>query len=151
MTTPCTNADTLRSRMERFMSSNAMRATRERLAVVDTILSLGKPFDAAMLHEATESDSGLRVSRATVYNTLNLCLKAGIISRAAESGRHPLWEVVEPGSIRARLVCSRCGATRPTSLTDLSASLSARRFGRFLPTGFDIVINGICARCQRET
>lgn len=137
-------------RMEKYMQSHALRLTRERAAVIEKILEFDAPFDAAAVCRAMESHGELRVSRATVYNTLKICVDAGVVRPSLPLGSPPLWEVEKPEGVSSQLLCNRCGSLRRVSLPELTGRVLSGHYGKFKPTGCDIIIRGICPRCQRE-
>ena len=63
-----------------FLKERGLRRTPERFAVVDKVLSMNDHFYVESLREAMEAD-GYRVSRATLYNTIQLLLESGLVRR----------------------------------------------------------------------
>ena len=67
-----------------FLASKGWRLTREREIVVDEIFSSVAPFDAEQLL-ARLAGREPRVSRSTMYRTLESLLDAGLIRMTTES------------------------------------------------------------------
>ena len=73
----------LRFAFASFLSANALRFTPERSHILNVALSFRRAFSALELLEACQDDDSMRVSRATVFNSLPLLERAGIIRRIA--------------------------------------------------------------------
>ena len=63
----------VRQKLAQYLDSRKMRKTPERYAILDKIYSSAAHTDVVALHNAMLAD-GFRVSRATVYNTLDLLI-----------------------------------------------------------------------------
>ncbi len=140
-----------RKALEAHIASRGMRATPERFAILDSLMSLRVSFDVAALGEKLAAD-GFRVSRATLYNSLHLFEQAGIVarSRAGEADADArVWEIVADRGVTITLVCTRCGRRRNVRDQALTRQLMARRFSSFTATGIDVCVRGLCPRCRK--
>ncbi len=76
------NTDQLKSEVKdrfiEFLEIHQQRKTPERFAILDEIYSNKEHFDVETLFEHMK-DRNYRVSRATVYNTLDLLLECGLV------------------------------------------------------------------------
>ena len=70
----------VRERLEAFLSDGGHRKTPERFAVLDEIYTQGGHFDVDTLLERMKGQ-GAKVSRATLYNTIELFLEAGLVRK----------------------------------------------------------------------
>jgi Fur family ferric uptake transcriptional regulator len=61
-------------------SKGKLRATSERFAVLDAVLQSQGHFDAEALYYRMIT-KGIKVSKATVYNTLDLLQDCGLVSK----------------------------------------------------------------------
>ena len=70
----------LHNQFEAFIKSRNKRQTQERYKILDKIVERGSHFDIDDLY--TDLESTYHVSRATVYNTVNLLCESGILNRS---------------------------------------------------------------------
>ena len=85
LTSPSANADP--QRCERRLADCGIRPTAQRVRIATLLLSSPQHLSAEQIL-ASLRVHGTRVSKATVYNTLNLFAGRGLI-RAAVGGRFP--------------------------------------------------------------
>jgi Fur family ferric uptake transcriptional regulator len=76
-----------------YLATQGMRLTHERSTIVEDVFSQHEHFDAEQIVERlTPTGSTRRVSRASIYRTLDLLEKAGMIRKVARSGDRDLFE-----------------------------------------------------------
>ncbi|MGA9115603.1 MAG: transcriptional repressor [Bacteroidota bacterium] len=85
-----------------------MRATPSRFAILDAVLATQGHFDAEGLYYRLAS-SGVKVSRATVYNTLELLQACGLVSKYRFTGSTSRYEKAFGRPQHQHLVCLGCG------------------------------------------
>ena len=149
VTTDMTDVDNnpLHARLEAYLTAHRMRKTQERFAILDAACTFDGHFDAEMLHDKMERQS-YHVSISTVYSTLELLRRAGILTAHTFDRRQTRYEVL--GTAHIHLVCSQCGKIREAPVGhDLAMVLSLLRFSSFTPESFSIDIFGMCAACAR--
>ncbi|MEM1071600.1 MAG: transcriptional repressor [Planctomycetota bacterium] len=77
----------------RQLKSENQKYTPERARVLDAVIQMPGLFDAEQLIAAL-SESGYRVSKATVYRTIKLMQDAGIVQRVIAAGDQPRFQLV---------------------------------------------------------
>lgn len=134
-------------RFEAFLKSKRLRKTQERFAILRKCLGYTGHFEADGLHGDLESD-GYHVSRATVYNTLELLTQCGILTRLLFDPHQARYERADRN--HCHLVCTQCGRIREIDDKEVTGRLSNMRLSTFTPQTMSICIYGICAACQRR-
>ncbi|MBD5176294.1 MAG: transcriptional repressor [Bacteroides sp.] len=137
----------LRSRLTEFLRQRHLRKTPERYAILAKAVDLSAHFDVDQLYNAMESE-GYHVSRATVYNTLELLCEAGILNRHLFAPNQARYEVARGNHLH--LICRRCGSIREIDDPELSARLLAREYPDFIPEYSSSSVYGLCANCRAK-
>ncbi|MDE6273136.1 MAG: transcriptional repressor [Muribaculaceae bacterium] len=136
----------LRSRLTEFLQKQHLRKTPERYAILAKAVELSAHFDVDQLYNALESE-GYHVSRATVYNTLELLCEAGILNRHLFEPNQARYEVGRGNHIH--LICRRCGSIREVDDPVLTERILSHHFSDFLPEYSSSSVYGICADCRK--
>lgn len=144
----------LRSTFASWLADNGKRCTPERMRVLDVALSLPVRFEAESLVAACESDSELRVSRATVFNCLPLLERAGLLRRTSHD-RHVTYETVRQTlqlKARQHLICTDCGKVQRLQAPLLAAFIAKQTYRDFTPRPESSMayIYGLCNKCRRK-
>ncbi len=132
-----------------FMSKHKLRRTPERFAILEKVMATTSHFSIDALHATLEAE-GYHVSRATVYNTIELLLKCGLVRRNTFSTQSPQYEKNAGLTTHYHLVCSGCGKVREIKDSEIDEMLSSRRFGKFQPAFIDLNVYGLCPSCVRR-
>ena len=78
MSTPTQDFDTVKDIFIKYLEIHEHRKTPERFAILEEIYSRPGHFDIEDLYNAMKAKK-YRVSRATLYNTMELLLKADLV------------------------------------------------------------------------
>jgi Fur family ferric uptake transcriptional regulator len=90
-----------------FLAKQNFRKTQERFTILDEIYDSGQHFDAETLYELLKEKNS-RVSRATVYNTLNLLEESGVVVKHQFGSNVALYEKAIGYKQHDHLVCIDC-------------------------------------------
>lgn len=131
-----------------YLEEGAFRKTPERFAILDKILSLPHTFTIEQLNGELENDA-YHVSRATVYNTVELLIKAGILRKLFLDGVQMKYERISNVSY-TYLMCTSCGKCKEVKDYELSAYMNARTYTAFHTSHFSMCVYGICNNCARK-
>lgn len=108
MSLPQTHLDEVHERFAAFLSERGQRKTPERMAVLDEIYATGDHVDADTLYaRLRKRDVG--VSRATVYNTLELLVESGLAARHQFGQHQARYERAYAYWQHDHLICLDCG------------------------------------------
>ena len=77
--------DTITTRSERRLSDCGIRPTGQRVRIASLLLAAPQHLSAEQILESLRA-AGARVSKATVYNTLNLFAERGLIRQLSVDG-----------------------------------------------------------------
>lgn len=124
------------------------RVTPQRMTVLDAVCRAGGHVrPAKILALAREEDP--QIDRSTVYRSLEVLVKAGLVLTAAgESGMDTLYEIVQE-SPHHHLRCTVCG--RETELDGESAArlfVNLEKETGYRLTGNHLMLAGVCPECQ---
>lgn len=136
-----------------FLGEQGKRCTPERLLVLDVALSQSKPFTADGLFEACCADSQLmRVSRATVFNTLPLLVGSGLFRRNNDARGSVTYEPMRSSHPRQLLVCATCGKVQRRTSPAMALWLESQTFRNFHPRidSATLTLYGECSRCRNS-
>lgn len=140
----------VRLKLTQYLSQNKLRKTPERYTILDKIYSLNDHLSVDDLFNALECDA-YHVSRATIYNTMELLVEAGLVHKHNFGGNQSKYERVTGIANHHHLICSQCGNVKEIKDNSINKILAAQHYGKFQAQYADLQIYGICARCQKKT
>lgn len=131
-----------------YMDEHGLRYTAERFSILSSICTLQR----FTVDDLRYSLSGITISRATVYNTLELMEKAGIIRHiekeyGVRAGQYEL-SFLKASSVQ--IICQRCGRISEIKDSTISRMLADKKFTNFNPERFSLYIYGHCKVCRRK-
>jgi Fur family ferric uptake transcriptional regulator len=91
-----------------YLRENNLKVTQERLALLDEIFATSEHLDADDLL-ARMKTKHRKVSRATVYRTLDLLVQCGLVRKSRLGREHYFYEKMEPGGGHHHMVCTATG------------------------------------------
>lgn len=91
----------------KYLDEHSLRKTRERFAILDEIYSLNDHFDADSLYLHMKSRHQ-NVSRATIYNTIELLLSCDLITRHQFGKNLAKYEKSFEYKQHDHLICEDC-------------------------------------------
>ena len=94
-----------RNLLTAFLEGKRLRKTPERYAILDKVLELSAHFDIMSLYREMEQDS-YHVSRATIYNTMELLVECGLVRKHQFGNRHAQYEKVLDATNHHYLMCT---------------------------------------------
>lgn len=91
-----------------YLRENNLKVTQERLALLEEIFNSEGHLDADDLLARMKNKSR-KVSRATVYRTLDLLVQCGLVRKSRLGEEHFFYEKMEPGGGHHHMVCTATG------------------------------------------
>ena len=133
-----------------FLSARRLKYTPERRNILEEIFAARDLFDAEQLLLRLKRHNK-RVSRATVYRTLELLARLGLVKRACFSERTSFYENTTSGQHHGRLFCLSCGKIEQFSTEGIDELIqTACRENHFIAQNRCIQIAGYCRDCNRQ-
>ncbi len=131
-----------------FLDSHGMRRTTERYAILNHIMAINGHFTIEELQQMIEAD-GFRVSRSTLYNTVELLMEAKMLRRHVFEGMQAQYERITLP--HTHLICTTCGKVKEVKDPNFAAFMNARRFNAFNTDHYSLYVYGTCSTCARKS
>ena len=132
-----------------YLERKHLKRTEERHKVLEVICTFKGPFDVNMILDLLQKKQ-FTVSRATIYNTLEILIDADVVIRHPLNGNTQQYELCCLSTNHTHLVCTQCGSIRKISSQEQPIDPSIMRKNRFTPAYHCIYIYGQCAKCRQR-
>ena len=129
-----------------YLHLNGLRSTTERFALLEAIYLKGTMFSPEELLTEMSERQNLRVSRATVYNNLQLFESAGLVQKVLLNGK-TCYDRSWHNNCCIRLVCTKCSNVTECQDAKVDAQVKEIRMKRFTMAGYSLYVYGVCSRC----
>jgi Fur family transcriptional regulator, ferric uptake regulator len=138
------------NRFQHFLAGQGLKLTNERAALVREIFATHYHFEADELLFKMKEKS-LKISRATIYRTLELLVRSGMVRRVHLGEDHYHYEYVSGNSHHDHLICTTCGSViefHDPAIEQRQREICDRK--KFTPTFHNLQILGVCDSCRRK-
>ncbi len=127
-----------------FLKKGSYRITAERFEVLEYAFKQTQHFSADELFLAMKND-GSNISRATVYNTLELLVSCGLLQKHNFMGKESRYEKSLGVSEHDHLICLNCGKITEFENNEIIKIQEriCNEFG-FIPVNHSFHIYGYC-------
>ena len=135
-------------RLEKYIKEKGLKNTPERRRVIEAAKSIKGHFDTEKLYFAA-AKLNKRVSRASVYRTVPLLVKAGVLYEGMMKDGRTIYEYADDYRHHDHMLCVKCGAIIEFEDKDIEKLQErvSRKHG-FTMTGHGLVLKGICSKCR---
>jgi len=140
-----------RSNFQHYLETNKNRKTPERFAILEEIYLNQHHFDAEALYIKMKQNA-YRVSRATIYNTLDILVECGLIKAHQFGINKTLFERSYGFEDHDHLICTSCGKIVEFQDTRLNTTVSDQcEASEFTKEHYALNIYGKCESCKVES
>lgn len=145
------NTTNLGSAFSAYLKTNGLRETFERKVIVEAVSERDGHFDLDALSNSIER-KGKHISRATLYNTISLLIKADLVRRQQFADGQYHYNSISslPSGNQLHLICNVCGKVTDLRNNTVIKELDNMKFGSFSPEYISLSVYGTCARCARR-
>jgi Fur family ferric uptake transcriptional regulator len=132
-----------------YLREHNLPITAQRLAIADVLLESGRHLSVEEVAQELGARR-LRVGTATVYRTLELLVRSGLVVERDFGEGFRRYEAARDAPHHEHLICSRCGAVREfrDERLERMTTLLAEAHG-YVRQRHRLVIHGICDDCTR--
>lgn len=134
--------------LHQLFREEGLLLTPQRRSILRAVLDLDDHPTADRVHAAL-SRRRVRVSRATVFRTLESFARMGVITKACHPGSSVRYDART--DLHHHLICTRCDRVIDFSdaRLDTLPVPDTRRFG-FVVSDFKVQLRGICKECREQ-
>lgn len=139
------------NRFEEHLRSNNLKLTPQRRRIFDRVFATHEHFSSETLYAWLRTEDGPKVSRATVYRTLDLLAKGGFIEALDLGLGELVYEHILGHQHHDHMVCIDCGKIEEFHDDRIEALQgdAARKKG-FVLLSHVHRLSGLCRPCARE-
>ena len=139
---------TLLEKFKDTLHTNGMKCTPARLTIFKEVYSSSEHFDADEIYFRMRKEKK-SVSRATVYRTLDLLVENGFVSKVNVGASQVHFENTLAQGHHEHLVCTQCGKIIEfrNDMIEKQQDKICKEYG-FFPTKHNLIIFGLCDKCQ---
>lgn len=133
--------------LNHYLETNKHRKTPERYAILRAVYTIDGHFTLDELGEKLAEEYKFPVSRATLYNTLNLFMELRLVIRHRFQGSTK-YEACYDDNNHSHQICTVCGRVTEVRAPEISEVIDQIHLKRFRKDGYTLYIYGVCSTCQ---
>ena len=131
-----------------YLTIHGHRKTLERKMILEHIYSIEGHFDLEKLY-ASMDNAGFHVSRATIYNTIELLLDCRLVLKHQFGKNISYYEKSYNNDNHHHLICTECGSIREVKDVSVKQSINNnKRIAKFNLSYYCLYMYGVCNKCS---
>ncbi|MDR0757346.1 MAG: transcriptional repressor [Tannerella sp.] len=130
-----------------YLMEHGLRKTTERKTILEHICRIQGHFDVDMLHERLENDN-FHVSKASIYNTIELLMNACLVVRHQFSTKVVRYELKSAAMGHHHVICCCCGAVKEIRNDKIAQFVKDLKIAKFTQEYYSMYIYGMCSKCK---
>lgn len=137
-------------RFLKYLSDNCLKLTQERKAIFEYVSSVKGHFHPDDLYGRFKNDKK-KISLASVYRTIPILVKSGIIREATQGKEGTKYEFASGQDHHDHMECVKCGKIvefRNDEIEKLQDSVGKKY--DFVLTGHRLELKGLCKECSKK-
>lgn len=139
----------MRDRLTRYMEEKAMRKTPERYEILRVAGFANGIFTIEELMQLMQEHAKFQVSRATLFNTMELLCDAGVaIRHSLATAAH--YELRTDKAPKAYTICHQCNTITRVSTSTARLALQNLHVRYFSIEDTLVYMHGLCRKCQAK-
>ena len=133
----------------RYLRDQGLPITQQRETVAEVVFSSPEHQSVEEI-EAKLRERGERIGKATVYRTLEMLVKSGLVAEHDFGEGFKRYEhLFGQAPVREHLVCTECGKVKAINSSELArVQREVAEQHDFMPARYRLAIYGICRECQ---
>ena len=135
--------------LDNYLEMNNHRKTLERYTILRAIYNINGHFTMEELNARLLKEMNFHVSRATMYNTLNLFMELRLVIRHRFQGTTK-YEACYDNTNHCHQICTMCGKVSEVKSAESREAVENMQTKRFRKDGFTLYIYGVCSTCQAK-
>ena len=135
--------------LDNYLEMNNHRKTPERYTILRAIYSINGHITLDDLKARLAQEMDFPVSRATLYNTLNLFMSLRLVVRHRFQGTTK-YEACYDNQSHCHQICTMCGKVTEVKSPEIKAAVENMHLKRFRKDGFTLYVYGVCSTCQTK-
>lgn len=124
-----------------ILSSAGLKCTKQRISVMEALLSAKSPMTAENIYEEVEN-----MSLSTVYRIVEKLCEKGILNKNTIQDSDKFYYEISSNRHRHYAVCLGCGSMKYVDICPVHAP----HVDDFTVTGHKLEIYGYCNKCKQE-